>query len=301
MKKIIFSLLVATSLFSTGCLKDKDYEDQKYGILNTETKGIGFVSTEYVVSIFADATPQTIGAVKVGLSANRVPTTDVKYNVVASPTLIPTGTTLLPASAYTFQSTSISPAGSFNGTFEIVVTNASLLDPNLTYGLAFTISSADNGYTVAENSRVVTLEINIRNAYDGIYKVVSGTVTRYTSPGNVENPSTLNGALGGNPDVYLITTGPSSVAIPPSQTVGALYWRFGSNSQVAGIDGLTLSVNPATNLTNMVSATNATLTNWAGQTNNYTPATRTFNLAFRWNPTANVREYQVVLKYDRAR
>ncbi|MFN0081670.1 MAG: hypothetical protein ACKVOM_04060 [Ferruginibacter sp.] len=297
MKKLLLSSLVALSILGTGCLKDKDYEDQKYGIQNTEVKGIGFVQSNVIVALLANATPQTITSAQVGLSANDVPKAGMNYTVVASPSLIPAGTTLLPSSAYTFKASNSVPAGTYNAPFEIVVPNASLLNSNLSYGVAFTITSADNGYIVAENSKVVAFTINVKNIYDGIYSVVSGNVTRYTAPGVVENPSTLNGSLAGNPDVILSTSGPSSVAIPIAGQAGGLRWGNGSGSFVAGVDGITLTVNQTSNLVSSVSAANATFGNWVGRPNYYDPATKTFYLAFRWNPTANVREYEIVLKY----
>ena len=135
------------------------------------------------------------------------------------------------------------------------------------------------------------------NEYDGIYSVVSGTVTRYTAPG-VPAGDALSGSLTGNPDVFLATSGPTSVSIPPAGAdEGQLLWAAGSNSAVGGIDGLRVVVDPLTNLTTITSAANATLANWAGHDNKYDPATKTFYLAFRWNPTANVREYEIVLAY----
>jgi hypothetical protein len=66
---------------------------------------------------------------------------------------------------------------------------------------------------------------------------------------------------------------------------------------VAGIDGLTVFVDPVTKLVNMTSVQNLTLTNWAGKPNDYNPATKTFRISMRWNPTGNTREYEIVLKY----
>ena len=94
------------------------------------------------------------------------------------------------------------------------------------------------------------------------------------------------------------TSGATSLSVPPSSSqVGALQWAFGNNSNVAGINGLSIAIDPVTNLVTMTSAANATLTNWAGHENKYDPLTQTFYLAFRWNPATSVREYEIVLKY----
>lgn len=210
----------------------------------------------------------------------------------------------MPTAWYT-SNPSFTWGGSFDVTFEpgefakevtITIPDATLMDPSSAYGFPFTITTTSPDNTISASRSIIQL-IGAKNAYDGIYSVECGTVTRYTNPTTVENPSTLNGSLVGNPDVYMITVGANTVAIPPSGNPGAFYWKAGSNSQVAGIDGLRLTVDPSTNLTNMISLTNPTLTNWAGHVNRYDPATKTFYLAFRWNPTANVREYEVCLKY----
>jgi hypothetical protein len=70
---------------------------------------------------------------------------------------------------------------------------------------------------------------------------------------------------------------------------------------VAGVDGIRVTVDPVTNLTTSLSLGNATFGNWAGNPNFYDPATKTFNLAFRWNPTAATREYLVVMKFKAPR
>ena len=223
-----------------------------------------------------------------------------RYNTIHSTNIL-----LMPTSWYTLNS---QPAGGVGGTYtltlapgefakEITVTvpNATLFNPSASYGFAFTITSVTADGVISA-ARTVVFELGAKNAYDGVYSVESGLTTRYTAPGVAESPSTLSGPLAGNPDVYLITTGATTLAIPASGT-GSLQWRAGSNSGIGGINGLTVTVDPVTNMTSIISAQNATLTNWAVKVNRYDAATKTFYLAFRWNPTANVREYEIVLKY----
>lgn len=238
MKKILLSCLVAFALLGTGCHKDEQYEAQKYGILNTEVKGLGFVKSIFSEALLADATPQKILSVEVGVSSNELPKTAINYTVVASPTLIPAGTTLLPASAYTFKSTNTVPAGAVHSVFEIVLTNASLLNSNLTYGVAFTLTSADNGYTVAQNSKVVSISINIKNKYDGVYSNM-GTFRDF-----------VNAAFTGNyPLTYrLVTTGPSSVDVQllVNGTYAPAYLFLNNGGGTFfGSYGLTMTFNPA--------------------------------------------------------
>lgn len=177
MKKIIFSFLIGSVLISsTGCLKDKNYEDQKYGIQNTEVKGIGFVQNAYVSPISADAVPQTLPDLNVGLNTNEISTVDIKYSVALDFAVVPDSLngidiTNLPAGSFTFTANSVIPAGKTFGNFPVIVTNASLLDPNKTYGVGFKIVSVDPGYTIAQNSRTFYVTINIKNKYDGRYKL----------------------------------------------------------------------------------------------------------------------------------
>ena len=162
------------------------------------------------------------------------------------------------------------------------------MDPSTKYGLGFTITTVDdNGKISATNTTVI--EIGAKNAYDGIYSVASGLTTRYTAPGVPANDA-LSGSLAGNPDMVMSTTGAYTVYMSGEQ------WA-NSSGGVGGVDPIYITVDPTTNLTTAISNTNGTLGNWAGHTNKYDPVTKTFYIAMRWNPTANVREYEVVLKY----
>ncbi|HMI79481.1 MAG TPA: hypothetical protein VK484_11860, partial [Ferruginibacter sp.] len=191
--------------------------------------------------------------------------------------------------------------GEFAKQIYVIIPNATLLDPSALYGLGFTITSADAGGIITQKSVVV--EIGAKNAYDGIYSYVSGFVQRYTAPG-VPEVGLLNGPLGPlNADIIMATIGANTVEIPPAGQAGSLTWSYNTMplQGVAGIDGLKLTVDPVTNLVNAVSTgyatSNATFGNWLGHTNSYAPGTKTFTLAWRWNPATTTREYEVVLKY----
>ena len=167
------------------------------------------------------------------------------------------------------------------------------------YAIGFTITDVGTGAVLNTALKNVLYAIGLKNAYDGVYSVVSGYVQRYTAPG-VPSTDNLSGPLGpANPDVELVTTGANTVAFTgPGGPVG-LTWS-GPMSGVAGIGGLAASIDPVTNLATFSaqeSPGGLTLTNWAGHVNKYDPATKTFTIAIRWNPTGSVREYEVVLKY----
>jgi hypothetical protein len=214
---------------------------------------------------------------------------------------------LMPSAWYTIQS-EVPKVGGSGGTFTFVmkpgefakqiyvtIPNATLLNPSALYGIGFTVVSVNADGKIIGNKTIV-YEIGAKNIYDGVYAYESGLVTRYASPG-VPLGDALSGALGPvNPNVSLVTTGGNTVNIPFASAGGGITWA-GGTSYVAGIDGLRITMDPATNLATMSAATNGTLTNWAGKENKYDPVTKTFTLGFRWNPSSNVREYEVVLKY----
>src|SRR6185503_15126132 len=60
-------------------------------------------------------------------------------------------------------------------------TNSSLLDPNKAYGIGLTITSADAGYTVAENLKNLLVEVSVKNQYHGDYNV-NGYVYHPSAP-----------------------------------------------------------------------------------------------------------------------
>ena len=189
--------------------------------------------------------------------------------------------------------------GEFIKDLNIIIPDATLFNPSAVYALAFTILSVNADGKVSKlKSGIMT--VGAKNNYDGVYSFVSGLVTRYTAPG-VPQGDALSGPLGPvNPDIFMITTGANTVNIPPAGSAGQLTWS-GGTSGVAGIDGLRFTVDPVTNLVTVTSAGNATLMNWAGKVNRYDPATKTFFVAFRWNPTANVREYEAIFRYKAPR
>jgi hypothetical protein len=190
--------------------------------------------------------------------------------------------------------------GEFSKSIIVTIPDATLFNPSAKYALGFKILTADQG-AVLSTQKSIVVEIGAKNAYDGIYSVVSGWVQRYTGPGSPESgantPGNLNGDLTGNADVTLTTVGAYTNEWANHN------WAFlGNSGGIAGINNLRSTVDPATNLVTMAALGNATLHNWTGFTagpwNVYDPATRTFRVAMTWVSTAPAyREYQIVLKY----
>ncbi len=300
--------LIAFAVFSlSSCLKDEGFENGTYGMG-------GFAGGTFIAVPAASSSPFSI-ALESKSGNQPLELFSVNYeNVDKAPEDITVtftkddaavtavgGLTLLPASVLTFTSanpTVVIKQGTRVSPNFVCQINTGTLDPTKNYGMAFTISSVSkSGVAIAKNLKTVVYKIALKNQWDGIYTVVSGLVTRYTSPGVPANDA-ISGPLAGNSDVYLITSGVSEVDIPAS---GNGSFRWSGNGGIGGIDGLRMAINPTTNLVTWSCSGNATLTNWAGKVNNYVPATKTFTLNFRWNPATTPREYTVVLKYKSKR
>ena len=318
MKKILLasSLFAAMGFMFTSCLKDKGFENGEYGLNGvTDRPGVGFPEAAKAINAFAVnalSTPQTINAPFVNLLADAPASSDVHVVLALDNTLVTAyntanGTSLVipTAGQYTISSLTVTiPAGSRFAQLPIVIPNAASLNLSNTYALGFRIVSVDGGYNIASNLSKVLLSISVKNAYDGIYEYVTGQVIRYTGPGTPAGDA-LSGALtSALPDVYFATSGATSCNIQGPGGVGVgISWANGQG--VAGIDGLFMSVNPATNAVTMGATTNATLVNFAGfggygppAVNTYDPATKKIHISMRWVSTSPAyREYEAILQY----
>jgi hypothetical protein len=296
MKKIAFVILSLMTLVFTSCLKDKNIDNKKYG-----TAGLGdiplvlFPATRTTTSLNSSAKDTSFHLITVRLAESDPASEDVKVTLTPNNAAVTAaGFTPAPTSAYTLSDLVVTiPKGQREGYLTITTKTANLTAA--TYGFGFDIAAVSNPkYKIASTLKTTVAVLPIKNMYDGIYSVESGFVQRYTAPGAPTVGDVLNGSLAGNPDVTLSTVGSTTLEITN------LKWAY-PNGGIAGIDNLRLTVDPATNLVTMFALGNATLANWEGKENRYDPATRTFYLIFRWNPTANRREYSVVIKYKKPR
>lgn len=196
MKKIKFLtlLLVAIAVTGTGCLKDKGYDNQQYGINDADASpaGVGFtlgVNFFNNTGLTLTDQPQLVDSavVTISLLSGKPATTDVVVKVQVDPALLTdynaaNSTNIIPLDPALYNISTVDvviPAGKTKGIIEINVPSTTTLDPNETYGLGFRILSVDGGYVIASNERTILLSIAIRNIYDG----------RYTSNGYVYHPS----------------------------------------------------------------------------------------------------------------
>ena len=113
---------------------------------------------------------------------------------------------------YTLPSMTVTiPKGSREGKLQLKAIPNNLFGPE--YALGFKLANvSDPNIKMSGNFNTQVVGLTIRNKYDGIYAVVSGTVTRYTAPGVPANDA-LSGSVAGNPDMPLITVGANSVEL----------------------------------------------------------------------------------------
>ncbi len=319
MKNILkISFAVALSFTLGSCLKDKDYEKDLVGLdLSDAPKVVELVVSSNSSSQFQS---RSINAVNqqveleigmVRLAAAEPASEDITVTIDTSNTQTAingyntanpaAGLVRLPINFHSFSNgmkvvikkgTRESPV--------LIKTNANDLGLVNTHAInTKLVSVSGSGYLLSGNFNKMFTIIAVKNAYDGVYEYVSGLVTRYTSPGTPAGDA-LSGPLGPvNPNFTLVTLDGNSCRfsnLAASTASIGLSWS-GGTSGVAGIDGLRVAVDQATNAITLTSSGNPTLANFPGKINDYNPTTRTFRMAMRWNPTANVREYELIFKY----
>ncbi len=298
--KFLLSLLAGSVLLSS-CLKDEKVTDMVYGLEGVENIKIVEIhdGPDHTFSYDSDPNAADYEIFEVRLTAPAA--NDVVVTLEEDQALIDdyqtehhTNYTKLPSNLYTLNGLSVTiPKGSISKKVTINMKTADLIVGG-PFILGYKIKSAtDPAYLVSGNYNSFVAVLGAKNKYDGSYSVESGTVTRYTAPGVPANDA-LSGSVAGNANVSLVTIGPNTFEIQ------GLQWAKNQGG-VGGINNLRGTVDPATNLVTMFALGNATLANWAGHENKYDPATKTFHLAFRWNPTSTTREYEMVIKYSRPR
>jgi len=305
MKIKSFLIIALAGITLNSCLKSTD----KFGWEKDSDAGTVLVGI-YDRSSVGEAKPfvmellpsqETMDFLQLKIHAPRTqPANDIQVTLELDDALITAynnahGTSYLPlpANAFTLPSPLTFTIPKTSKEFIIPITiNKSNLNLANQYALGVKIVSISEGL-INDFEKEIVATFLVKNIYDGKYSYVSGLVTRYTAPGVPANDA-LSGPLGPSlPDVSMITTGATTVRL------AGLQWSGGGG--VGGVDPITLSIDPVTNLVTSSSGANASFGNWAGKENKYDPATKTFTLNFRWNPTSTTREYSVVFKYSGSR
>ena len=207
--KLITLGLAAMVIAGTGCLKDKGFDDNQYGINDPDASpaGVGFNLGQKFFNntglVLSDQ-PQNVDSavVLISLLSGNPAASDISVQVSKDPSIVAdyntaNGTSIieLDPALYTLNTNVIIPAGARNASITISVPNTTTLDPNLSYGLGLKITGADPGYIVASNESKILLAIAIKNQYDGDY-LANGYVYHPTVPRpivDLEKPmSTIN-------------------------------------------------------------------------------------------------------------
>jgi hypothetical protein len=188
MKKVFLTMFAASAIIlGTGCLKDKGYDDNKYGLngIDNSPKTIGIPEASIKVnirSVIPTTTPATVQMVQVNLNSNLAAPEDLHVNLVANPTLVanynadPANTpklVVLPLALYTSSPLKVTiPKGTNIGALVFTIPNPSLLNITLNYGFGYSIASIDEpGYTIADNQKDILCILNVKNEWDAKYDV----------------------------------------------------------------------------------------------------------------------------------
>ena len=208
MKKIsIFSFLSALLLTAlTGCLKDKDYDEHKYGMYSNDSRSVGFIraaASPLVVGITGQARPVTVSGPTITINGTNQPAaSDITINIVEDATLVTAaGLTPLPQGTYSINTLvpTIAAGDSFTRQLQITVEESDQLNPNISYGIGYRIETATAGYTVTRNMSEVVVGFAIKNKYDGVY-----TLQGYHNRAPYDFPY--------NTEIELRTVAPNAVA-----------------------------------------------------------------------------------------
>jgi hypothetical protein len=203
--------LVATALFGTGCLKDDNYDDGRYGInLDGASKLVeiagpvdGFVNIDLVGS----PNDTTVDIVLVRLAGGTADK-DVQVTLALDPAVIDAynaahGTSYEAPAASQFSIPSLTvtiPAGQKTGNLRLSAKPNNLFGGEYALGIRV-VSVSDPRVKVSSNWNTQVVGLTIRNKYDGVY-TMTGTLVDVAVPALVaKSPQT----------VHLITTGTNSV------------------------------------------------------------------------------------------
>jgi hypothetical protein len=206
MRKLSLFTSVVFLLFTmAGCLKDKRFGDNEFGITTTDIKGVALTqasASPVVKGITGSAAPVVVDGPLLTLETSYAATSDVGVTLAYDQTLV-TAAGLTPLPAGTFSTSTLTPViatGSKSlSNLKITVNNSNVLNPNLIYGIGYKIAGVSGaGFQAAGNMKTVVIAFAIKNKYDGIYRL-QGYHNRvpYTFPYDTE--------------IHMVTVGPSSV------------------------------------------------------------------------------------------
>lgn len=222
MKKYSLLILAFSTAFSlTSCLKDKNIEDQKYGMAGVEDiqlvefgfKGSTTSPAGAIYPVFTPTTLESVPSVKFTVPVNYagadVAPQDITLEIAVDPTLVTTynaeqgsAYNALAANAYTIPATVVIPKGQRTATFEVTV-RPTVFDASKENVLPIYIKSSSLG-TISGNYGKAILSLPVKSIWEGTYTSVTQN-----------NYGTLDANIGTAPytqkDVVLTTVGPNRV------------------------------------------------------------------------------------------
>lgn len=306
MKKYLLTLVTLSALL-TGCLKDKNVEDQVYGLQGLEDRNLIELSLTplttdnfLAISLNSTNTDTTMNLIPVTFASNKVAEEDIKVILEPAPALIGDynathETTIEEAPSTVYQILNpvatgggyvvTIPKGSRTGYLQIKFKPSNFL--GFDYGVAMKISRIENpGYLISKNFATGIVNIVIKNQWDGVYS--------YKGYSLRAGDATLTGYFSGK-EMPLVTSGSTSV------TFGKLALWGDGNSQI-GIGNPKLFINTSQPAPHPVTiSSDGGAYNAPGYTSRYDPATKTFFISFTWGAGPAARLSTDTLTYLRAR
>jgi Domain of unknown function (DUF1735) len=179
-----FALMFATTF--TSCLKDKEFTDAKYGtdaLKSPSAVSFPLGGVEHTNIFSLDLLKTTNTEVNDILVVNSesvdAPTSNITVKLALDPTLVPAynaanGTNIVPLRSTLYNVPTfdvVIPAGKLRGGILINIPNTLAFSIDSSYGLGFKIVSVDNNYNIASNLKNIIVEFNVKNKYDGEYKL----------------------------------------------------------------------------------------------------------------------------------
>lgn len=291
--------MAAGLVLLSSCVKDQDFEDHVYGITDpaNQPKGVLFQQSRTsadgqiqatVSSLDAVSDPQTVSTV-VKIAADQAVSSDLHIKVTLNNDLLDgTGLVAMDAANYTATLDLVIPKGEKYTSLEITIPDAASIDPGQVYGLGFTITTVDAGYTIAENSKNMVIGLAIKNAWDGTYDA-EGYVYHPSAPRAYEETKVLQtvtansvscfwGDLGTSGYVALLTIDPATNHVAISD--------YTTGIPIVGFDNGLPTTNPGYT------------PKWdhsAECNNTYDPATKTFYLRMGYSGSTGWRVDEEIL------
>jgi len=303
--KISGSLLLLSSLFLTSCLKDDsltlntDLSDNVTEFANTgsvATAPSGGASPRYNIDLGSLSVGDTASFnVNVNYAGDEMAPENITVTVDIDETLLATyndehsvdgASYEMPPADFlssNFPITVTIPKGQQLSQAKVAVKLPSDYDFTVSYALPLRITSTSVG-EVSGNFGSALYSLNVRNAYDGVYDI-KGYILREADPD-------LTGNYTGE-EVAMSTVGPYSLQYD--------HHVWADHSTTGGIDGLTLTINPATNKVTVTCSTNPAVTNLPSYDSRYEPDTKTFFVSYYWGTGPSNRAATDTLTWNRTR